>query len=52
MHRNSNDFVINFEEKPTLNEVMNIGFFYISKNLYSTFNKYKSFEDMLINLAQ
>lgn len=51
MHRNSNNFVIKFEEKPTLNEVMNIGFFYISKNLYSIFNKHKSFEDMLIKLS-
>ena len=30
---------------------MNIGFFYISKNLYSIFNKHKSFEDMLIKLS-
>ena len=51
MSKNNSDFVINFKEKPVLDDLMNIGFFYISRHLYSTFYKYKSFEDMLTNLA-
>ena len=51
MRKNNSDFVINFKEKPVLDDLMNIGFFYISRHLYSTFYKYNSFEDMLTNLA-
>ncbi len=51
MKKNNDDFVVSFKEKPTLKELMNIGFFYISKKMYTTFNEYESFEDMLVNLA-
>ena len=51
MYRNNDNVITKFEEKPTLNGLMNIGFFYVSRNLYPIFKKYKSFEDMLIKLA-
>lgn len=52
MRYDMNNYITSFEEKPILESVMNIGFFYISKTLYSIFKEYNSFEDMLIHLTK
>ena len=52
MKINKNNMVQSFVEKPMLDDVMNIGYFYISKSLFNDFYKYNSFEEVLVNLAK
>ena len=52
MNIDKNSMVQSFVEKPMLDDVMNIGYFYISKSLFNNFYKHNSFEDVLINLAK
>ena len=52
MNLGTNMNVLNFMEKPILNEVMNIGFFYISKKIFPQLLHFESFEEMLNSLSQ
>ena len=52
MNIDKNSMVQSFVEKPMLDDVMNIGYFYISKSLFNNFYKYNSFEEVLVNLAR
>lgn len=52
MSMNSDNTVTSFEEKPVLSQIMNIGFFYVSKNLYTLFDQYESLEKMLFKLSK
>jgi len=51
MNIDKNSIVESFVEKPVLDDVMNIGYFYISQSLFKNFYKYNSFKDVLVNLA-
>lgn len=47
----NNHYAKSFEEKPMLNEVINIGYFYIPKEYFSYFLKYETFVDVLTSLS-
>ena len=52
MEIDKNSFVKSFTEKPTLDSVMNIGYFYFSKKYHDLFFKYNSFIEILSYLSR
>ena len=52
MEIDKNNFVKSFIEKPTLDSVMNIGYFYFSKKHHDLFFKYSNFVEILSYLSR
>ena len=52
MEVDKNNLVKSFIEKPTLNSVMNIGYFYFSKKHHNLFFKYNNFIEVLSSLIK